>query len=117
VSYRVKRSVPRGDDSTSVPPDNTTELSPASNRVYSFSNAIVGHAARVHASAGPAVSVSPARANVPPQVLQSTRVDSRPSAKVKVYVAPQGCGLLALTGQLHGHERPLGRDLLGGQRS
>ena len=47
--------------------------------MYTDSNAIVGHAARVHASAGPAVSVLPVRVKEPPQVLQSARVDSRPS--------------------------------------
>jgi hypothetical protein len=45
---------------------------------------MVGHAARVHASAGPAVSVCPDNENVPPHMLQSARVDRRPSAKVSV---------------------------------
>ena len=48
------------------------------------SNAMVGHAARVHASVGPAVSVCPDNVNSPPQLLQSARVDRRPSAKVSV---------------------------------
>jgi len=45
---------------------------------------MVGHAARVHASVGPAVSVCPDKANGPPHMLQSARVERRPSAKVKV---------------------------------
>ena len=45
---------------------------------------MVGHAARVHASVGPAVSVCPDDANGPPHPLQSARVDRRPSAKVSV---------------------------------
>jgi hypothetical protein len=55
--YRAKRKTPRLDDNTSVLPDSVMVLSPLSKPVYAFSNAIVGHAARVHANAGPAVSV------------------------------------------------------------
>jgi hypothetical protein len=43
---------------------------------------MVGHAAAVHASKGPAVSVCPDNENVPLHLLQSSRVDRRPSAKV-----------------------------------
>ena len=82
--YRVKRNTPRSDDNTSVPCESVTELLPPSKLVYAFSNAMVGHAARVHASAGPAVSVCPDSANAPLHVLQSTRVDRRPSASVSV---------------------------------
>jgi hypothetical protein len=45
---------------------------------------MVGHAARVHASVGPAVSVSPDKMNSPLHLLQSARVVRRPSAKVSV---------------------------------
>jgi hypothetical protein len=45
---------------------------------------MVGHAARVHAIKGPAVNVSPDNVNVPLHMLQSSRVDRRPSAKVSV---------------------------------
>jgi len=48
------------------------------------SNAMAGHAARVHASAGPAVSGCPDKLNVAPQVLQSARVDRRSPANVSV---------------------------------
>jgi hypothetical protein len=43
---------------------------------------MVAHAALVHASVGPAVSVCPDKRNALPHVLQSARVDRRPSAKV-----------------------------------
>jgi hypothetical protein len=83
-SYRLKRNTPRTDDNTSVSLDSVTALSPPSNSVYALSNAIVGHAARVHANAGPAVRVCPDNANSPLHTLQSTRVDSRPSANISV---------------------------------
>lgn len=82
--YRVNCNTPRADDSASVPPDSVTMLSPLNKPVYVFSNVIVGHAARVHASAGPAVTVRPDNANAPLHMLQSTRVDSRSVAMVKV---------------------------------
>ena len=81
---RVKRNAPLAEDSTRAPPDNVAACSPSNTRVYAVSNAIVGHAARVHASPGPTVSVCPESANAPLHVLQSTRVDRRPSAKVTV---------------------------------
>ena len=84
AAYRVKRSTPRADDNTSVLLDSVTVLSPLSSFVYVLSNSIVGHAARVHASAGPAVRVWPDSVNPPPHTLQSARVDSLPSAKVNV---------------------------------
>ncbi len=65
-------------------PDSVMVLSPLSKLVYVFSNAIVGHAARVHANAGPAVSDGPDNANPPLHMLQSTRVESRPSANDNV---------------------------------
>jgi hypothetical protein len=82
--YRTKRNTPRLDDNTSVLPDSVMLLSPLSRLVYVFSKAIVGHAARVHANAGPAVSVWPDNANPPLHTLQSTRVESRPSANDNV---------------------------------
>jgi hypothetical protein len=56
-AYREKRNTPRADDNTSVSPDSVTVLSPLRSVVYVISNAMVGHAARVHASAGPTVRV------------------------------------------------------------
>jgi hypothetical protein len=82
--YRAKRNTPRLDDNTSVLTDSVRLLSPLSRLVYAFSKAIVGHAARVHANAGPAVKVCPDSANAPLQTLQSTRVESRPSANDNV---------------------------------
>lgn len=82
--YRVNRNAPRVDDNTSVLPASVMVLSPLNKLVYACSNAIVGHAARVHANAGPAVRVSPDTANPPLQTLQSTRVESRPSANDNV---------------------------------
>ncbi len=82
--YRVNCKTPRADDSASVPPDSVTMLSPLNKPVYVFSNVIVGQAARVHASAGPAVMVRPDNANAPLHVLQSTRVDRRSVPIVKV---------------------------------
>jgi hypothetical protein len=73
-----------------VPPDSVTELSPLNNEVYAFSKALVEQAARVHASAGPAVKVCPDSTNAPLHMLQSARVDRRPSANVNVYLAPPG---------------------------
>ena len=84
VGYRANRNSPRLDDNTSVVPDIVIVLSPLSKLVYAFSNAIVGHAARVHANAGPTVRVSPDSANPPLHMLQSTRVESRPSANDSV---------------------------------
>ena len=84
LGYRVNRNTPRADDNTSVLPDIVMVLSPLSTLVYAFSNAIVGHAARVHANAGPTVRVSPDSANPPLHMLQSTRVESRPSANDSV---------------------------------
>jgi hypothetical protein len=78
--YRENRNTPRADDNTKVLPDSVTLLSPLSRPVYMLSNAMVGHAARVHANAGPAVSVSPDSRNVPLQMLQSARVERRPSS-------------------------------------
>jgi hypothetical protein len=82
--YRVNRNTPRADDSTSVPPDSVTVLSPLNKLVYTSPNVIVRQAACVHASNGPAVRVCPDNANAPLHRLQSTRVDSRLSAMVKV---------------------------------
>src|SRR5262245_26538706 len=64
-SLTTVATAPRTDESVSVPLDNATVLLPANNVVYAFSNAIVGQAARVHASTGPAVSVSSDRMNAP----------------------------------------------------
>jgi hypothetical protein len=80
----LKRRTPRGDAITSVLPDSDTALSPPSSFVYVFSNAMVGHAARVHASNGPATSVWPVSVYGPLQLLQSARVDSAPLVKVTV---------------------------------
>src|SRR5262245_10817503 len=90
AAYRAKRRTPRADDRTRLPPDSVTVLSPLSSVVYVFSNAMVGHAARVHANAGPAVSVAPDSVKAPPQMLQSARVERRPSANVRTYDAPFG---------------------------
>ena len=57
-------------------------LSPLSIAVYALSNDAVGHAARVQARFGPAVSVAPVTENVPLQTLQSVRVDRRLSPNV-----------------------------------
>jgi hypothetical protein len=76
--------MPRLDDNTSVLFDRVIVLSPLSNLVYAFSNAIVGQAARVHAHAGPAVRVWSDTANMPLHMLQSARVESRPSANDRV---------------------------------
>jgi hypothetical protein len=76
--------MPRADESSSVLSEGSTVLSPLSTVVYSFPKASVGQAARVHASDGPATRVWPESVNDPPQVLQSTRVDKRPLAKVSV---------------------------------
>ena len=81
---RVKRRTPRAEVSTRLLPASVTVLSPLRIPTYAASNAIVGHAARVHASAGPAVRVCPDTANEPLQVLQSARVESRPSASDSV---------------------------------
>src|SRR5918993_5618141 len=51
---------------------------------------MVGHAARVQASAGPATIVAPEVEYAPLQTLQSARVDNLPSAKFTVYAAPSG---------------------------
>ena len=56
-TYRAKCNTPRPDDNTRVLPDSVTVLSPLSTVVYVVSKAMVGQAARVHANAGPAVSV------------------------------------------------------------
>ena len=82
--YRAKRSSPRSDDSRSVPVDRVAVLSPLNIAVYTFSNAMVGHAARVQAIAGPAVRVRPDRVKPAPQMLQSALVDKRPAAKLRV---------------------------------
>ena len=59
-------------------------LSPLNKAVYTFSNAIVGHAARVHAMIGPAVSVCPDTVKAAMHELQSALVDKRPVAKLRV---------------------------------
>ena len=59
-------------------------LSPLNKLVYTFSNAMVGHAARVHAIAGATVSVCPDSVNAALHELQSARVDKRPEAKLRV---------------------------------
>ena len=82
--YRMTRNTPRADDSTSVPPASVSVLSPLNKVMYASPNAIVAQAARVHASTGPAVRVCPDSANAPLQMLQSNRVDKRPSSKVTV---------------------------------
>ena len=61
---------------------SVTVLSPASTPASAVSNDMVGHAARVHAKAGPAVSVCPESVNVPLHTLQSSRADKRPSVNV-----------------------------------
>ena len=59
-------------------------LSPLNTLVYTFSNAMVGHAARVHASAGPAVRVCPDSIIAALHELQSALVDQRPAEKLRV---------------------------------
>jgi hypothetical protein len=61
-----------------------TVLSPLNRLIYTFSNAMVGHAARVHAIAGPAVRVCPDTVKAALHVLQSALVDKRPVAKLSV---------------------------------
>ena len=80
----MKRRTPRAEVSTRVLPVSVTELSPLRMPTYAASNAIVGHAARVHASAGPAVRVCPDTLNVPLQVLQSALRREPPVANDKV---------------------------------
>jgi hypothetical protein len=75
VGYCAKCNRPRTEDSTSVLADTVTVLSPLNKLVYTFSNAIVEHAARVHASAGPAVRVCPDSVKAAPHELQSALVD------------------------------------------
>ena len=82
--YCTKRNSPRSDDSTSVPPDTVAVLSPLNKLVYTFSNAMVGHAARVHAIAGPAVRVCPDTVKAALHELQSALVEKRPVAKLTV---------------------------------
>lgn len=74
--------VPRVDDSVSVLLEIAVTLSPLSIAVYALSNDAVGHAARVQARFGPAVSVAPDTENEPLQTLQSVRVDRRLSPNV-----------------------------------
>jgi hypothetical protein len=64
--------------------ETLTVLSPPSKLVYVFSKVMVGQEALVHASVGPAVRVCPDSVNEPLHVLQSARVESRPSAKVRL---------------------------------
>ena len=59
-------------------------LSPLNKLRYTFSNAMVGHAARVQAIAGPAVRVCPDTVKAALHELQSARVDKRPVAKLSV---------------------------------
>jgi hypothetical protein len=82
--HRVNRRVPRGDDRTKVLPDTVIVCSPLSSLAYVPSNAVVAQAALVHARFGPTVSVDPERVNAPLQVLQSARVEKRPSPRVTV---------------------------------
>jgi hypothetical protein len=83
-SYRTNRNTPRVEDRTSTPSESAIVLSPLSIFVYVPSNAIVEHAARVQASAGPTVSVCPESWNPPPHTLQSARVDARPLSSINV---------------------------------
>ena len=84
MDYCAKCNNPRREDSTSAFAATVTVLSPLNNLVYTFSNVMVGHAARVHASAGPAVSVCPDRVKAAPHELQSALVDKRSVAKLSV---------------------------------
>ena len=59
-------------------------LSPLNKVVYTFSNAMVGHAARVHARTGPTVRVCPDTVKAALHELQSARVDRRSVAKSSV---------------------------------
>ena len=84
ADYLAKRNCPRSDDSTSAPAGTVAVLSPLNKVVYTFSNAMVGHAARVHAITGPAVRVCPDTVKAALQELQSALVDKRPVAKLRV---------------------------------
>ena len=84
ADYCAKCNSPRSDDSTSALADTVTVLSPLNKLVYTFSNARVGHAARVHPSAGPAVRVCPDSVKAALHELQSALVDKRPVAKLRV---------------------------------
>ena len=84
ADYFAKSNRPLSDDSTSVPADTVAVLSPLNKLVYTFSNAMVGHAARVHASAGPAVRVCPDSVKAALHELQSALVDKRSVAKLRV---------------------------------
>jgi hypothetical protein len=90
IAYRASRITPRPEDSSNVPLDNLTVLCPLNRLTYASPNAIVEHAARVHANTGPTVNVSAESVKAPPHVLQSTRVDSWPMAKVTVKFALAG---------------------------
>jgi hypothetical protein len=80
----VKVRTPRDDVRTSVVLDCTTALAPERIEVYALSNAIVGQAARVHAIASATFSVCPDTVKVVEHMLQSARVETLPSASVRV---------------------------------
>src|SRR5262245_42617305 len=63
--YLASRRMPRADDNTSALLDNATALSPPSRWMHASPNAIVEHAARVHASTGPAVTAVAVTARAP----------------------------------------------------
>ena len=84
ADYFAKRNCPRSDDSTSAAADTVAVLSPLNKVIYTLSNAMVGHAARVHAMTGPAVRVCPDTVKAALHELQSALVDKRPVAKLRV---------------------------------
>ena len=84
ADYFVKSNCPLSEDSTSAPADTVAVFSPLNKVVYTFSNAMVGHAARVHAMPGPTVRVCPDTVKAALHELQSALVDKRPVAKLRV---------------------------------
>ena len=100
------------DDSTSVPADTVAVLSPLNKLVYTFSNAMVGHAARVHAIAGPAVSVCPDTVNAALHELQSALCRQATGSEAESVACTEWRELLALTGWLNGHEVPSAGELV-----
>ena len=88
----MKRSVPLEESSVSELPVSVIMLSPASTDVNRFANSIVAQAARVQASTGPTANEFPDIEKLPLHMLQSTRLETLPSAKVSVYDAEVGRG-------------------------
>jgi hypothetical protein len=82
VDYCPNRNTPRSEDSMIALADTVAVLSPLSKLVYACSNAMVEHAARVHASAGPTLRVCPDTVKAALHELQSAFVDTRPVAKL-----------------------------------